>query len=108
VTAATTRLPQPLAATAVVTNDVPSRTPVVRLSEAAEGYARLLWRQGHQALVKAEHGIRPGAPTVWALDARRRQIGHGLPAHDSDYERPVPRPQDFPGRWGSVCLSNEP
>ena len=66
-TAATTRLPQPLAATATVVNDVPSRTLVVGLSQDAEGYAKLLWRQGHQALVKAqEAGWPTRVPTVWA------------------------------------------
>ena len=60
----TTRVPQPLAGIGVVTSDVPARTLVVRLSENAEGYARLLWRQGHQAFVAAQQsGWRTGAPT---------------------------------------------
>jgi len=67
VTAATTRLPQPLAATATVVNDLASRTLVVRLSEDAGGYERLLRRQGHLALGKAqEAGWPTGVPTVWA------------------------------------------
>jgi hypothetical protein len=67
VTAMTPRVPQPLAADGVVTNDVAARTLVVRLSERAEGYGRLLWREGHQALVKAEEsGWRSRVTTVWA------------------------------------------
>ena len=44
-------LPSPSAVDGVVSTDLAARTLVVRLSELAGGYARLLWRQGHQALV---------------------------------------------------------
>jgi hypothetical protein len=60
-------VPAPLAVDGVVANDVAARTLVVRLSENAEGYARLLWQQGHQALAQAkESGYRSKVPIVWA------------------------------------------
>jgi hypothetical protein len=63
----------------VVTNDAAARTLVVRLSERAEGYARLLWREGHRALMEAEaNGFRTGAPTLWASAPGSYQIAHGL------------------------------
>jgi hypothetical protein len=59
-------VPAPLAVDGVVANDVAARTLVVRLSENAEGYARLLWQQGYQALAQAEEsGYRSKVPTVW-------------------------------------------
>ena len=79
-TAATTRLPSHSAAVAVVTNDMPSRTLVVKLAETAEGYARLLWRQGHQALVKAEQSGWPtGVPTVWASAPGAWRVAFAVP-----------------------------
>ena len=81
---ATTRIPTPLIVDGAVTNDVPSRTLVVRLSESAGGYAQLLWREVHQALVKAqESGWRTSAPTLWGGALGNRQIVHGLPG---DYQ----------------------
>jgi hypothetical protein len=80
----TTRVPQLLAADAVVTNEVGTRTLVVRLSELAGGYARLLWRQAHLQLVAAEEsGFRTGAPPVWAHGAGQREIAHGLPGDNA-------------------------
>lgn len=48
------RLPQPLAITAAVTNDFPSRTLIVRLPETEVGYSRLLWREAFAAYRAAE------------------------------------------------------
>jgi hypothetical protein len=63
----TAGVPRPLAVDGVVANDAAVRTLVVRLSENAGGYARLLWRQGYGALVKAEEsGWHTGPPAVWA------------------------------------------
>src|SRR5215204_4898467 len=79
-TAATTRLPDPLAAVAVVTNEVPSRTLVVKLADTAEGYARLLWRQGHAQLVQAqEAGRSAGVPTVWASTPGAYRVAFAVP-----------------------------
>ena len=47
-------VPDPVAVEGVVFNDVGTRTLIVRLPDAANGYTRMLWRAGHQALVKAE------------------------------------------------------
>jgi hypothetical protein len=78
--AATTPLPQPLAADGVVFNDAAARTLYVRLSDYANGYTRLLWQQGWQALRQAEEsGFRLGAPTVWASTSSAYQVVHGLP-----------------------------
>jgi hypothetical protein len=47
---ATEKLPQPFAVDGVVTNDLPSRSLGVRLSETASGYERLWWKQAWQQL----------------------------------------------------------
>jgi hypothetical protein len=47
---ATERVPQPYAVTCAVSNDVVSRTLVVRLPETEVGYGRLLWREAYAAL----------------------------------------------------------
>jgi hypothetical protein len=52
----------------------------VRPAAGADGYAKLLWREGHAALVEAEgtYSMRgPGAP--WAGGAGRREIARGRP-----------------------------
>ena len=73
-------LPSPLAAIGVVENDAGSRTLTVRLSERAEGYARLLWRQSHQALVRGrEAGYRTDVPTVWASAPGAYRVAFALP-----------------------------
>jgi hypothetical protein len=59
VAAATERLPQPLAIHAPVTVDFANMTLVVRRPETAGGYERLLWREAHAALVKAEEAGWP-------------------------------------------------
>lgn len=78
---ATTKLPDPVAADGVVFNDPATRTLHVRLSEQANGYTRLLWQQGWQALRQAEQSgwRRSGVPDVWASTPTARQIVHGLP-----------------------------
>ena len=80
-TAATVPVPQPLAVDAVVFSDVGTRTLHVRLSDQANGYARLLWQQGWEALRQAEEsGWRNnGVPDVWASAPGAPRIVHGLP-----------------------------
>ena len=51
---ATEKLPQPLAVTAPVTVGFAGMALVVRRPDAAGGHEKLLWREAHQALVKAE------------------------------------------------------
>jgi hypothetical protein len=61
----------------------------VRVSENAEGYARLLWRQVHQALVKAaESGWRTGPPASRCLCRRLRTRGvKGSPCRNQTRRR---------------------
>lgn len=75
----TTRTPNPLAADGVVVKDADARALVVK--PATVGYAALLWREGHRALVEAEAAgnIRTSPPIVWGLDPRRREIARGRP-----------------------------
>ena len=77
----TTTLPDPVAVDGVVFNDVETRTLHVRLSDQANGYSRLLWAQGWQALRRAEEsGWRNnGVPDVWASAPGAYRIVHGLP-----------------------------
>jgi hypothetical protein len=73
-------VPSPVATDGVVFVDVATRTLVVRLPDAADGYTRRMWREGHAALVKAEQsGFRGGTPTVWAHTNQQRQVVYGLP-----------------------------
>ena len=77
---ATTPVPRPVAIDDVVTNDVVSRTLIVRRPETASGYGKLLWREAHQALVSAaESGWRTAHPYVWGGALGNRQIVHGQP-----------------------------
>jgi hypothetical protein len=70
------RLPQPYAITAAVSNDVLSRTLVVRLPETEVGYSRLLWREAFAAYSRAEEsGWSGGTAPLWAL----RWVLIGLP-----------------------------
>jgi hypothetical protein len=73
--------PDPLAADAIVANDPLERTLRVKPAETT-GYAALLWRQGHRALVNAEQSGRYGAPIVWAHGPGRREIARGQPGED--------------------------
>jgi hypothetical protein len=63
-------VPDPLAASGRVVNDPGERTLIVRPAES--GYAALLWRAGHRALVDAGEPdslaayMRNDAPAPWA------------------------------------------
>jgi hypothetical protein len=70
VAAATTPLPQPLAISAPVTVDFANMALIVRRPEAAGGSEKLLWREAHAALVKAEElGWPSGTRFVWGSSA---------------------------------------
>jgi len=74
------RLPQPLAITAPVVADFANMTLVVRRPEAAGGYERLLWREAHQALAKAEQAGWPrGTPFVYGSAPGNYQFVHAAP-----------------------------
>ena len=77
--AATTPLPQPSAISAPVTVDFANMALIVRRPDTAGGYERLLWREAHAALVKAEEVGWSGAPTVWGNAPSNRQFGHARP-----------------------------
>jgi hypothetical protein len=63
---ATERLPQPKAITAPVTVDFANMALIVRRPDAAGGSEKLLWREAHAALVKAEELGWPGRTRfVW-------------------------------------------
>jgi hypothetical protein len=80
VTAATVRLPQPVVIHAPVTSDPGARTLTVRRPESAGGYDKLLWREAHEAFVRAEEAGWPAWHRfVWGGDGRDRQIVHGSP-----------------------------
>ena len=53
---ATEKVPQPVIVDGVVDIDIAQRTLAVRRSELTNGYGRLLWREAHAALVRAEEG----------------------------------------------------
>jgi len=70
----------PLAIHAPVTNDVDARTLVVRRPENIGGYAKLMWRESHEALVRAEEAGWPlGYDFVWGGAFGDRQIVHAAP-----------------------------
>ena len=77
-------VPRPLAADGRVDHDPDTRTLIVRPARDANGYAQLLWREGHQALVQAEesYSITNDVPTPWANGAGRYQIARGRPGAD--------------------------
>jgi hypothetical protein len=70
-------LPRPLAADGRVDHDPDTRTLIVRPAADADGYAKLLWREGHAEMVKAEQ--RYGGPSVWADGGGKHQIARGHP-----------------------------
>ena len=81
-TAAT--LPSPLSCVGVVTVDSAERTLIVQMPDTAEGYARLLWRQGHQALLQSERtGFYGEAPTVYASAPGADSVGFALPGDNA-------------------------
>jgi membrane-associated phospholipid phosphatase len=72
VSVATTPIPQPYAISAAFTNDVLSRTLVVRLPETEVGYGRLLWREAYAAYAADEEsGWGRGPVYASALGAGR-------------------------------------
>jgi hypothetical protein len=74
------RLPQPHEATGVVSNDLSNRTLTVKLSDQANGYTRLLWREAFRALRSSEEGgWRNGHPTVWASTPNAFQVAYAQP-----------------------------
>jgi len=59
-------LPQPHQAVCVASNDLASRTVTVRLSDLANGYTKMLWREAWRVLRLAEEaGSVSLHPTVW-------------------------------------------
>jgi hypothetical protein len=77
---ATERLPQPYAVSAAVSNDVLSRTLVVRLPEKAGGYEKLLWRQAYQAYRAAEeNGWSGGTSPLWATALGADRLAYAMP-----------------------------
>jgi hypothetical protein len=108
---ATEKLPSPSIVGGVVFNDVAARTLVVRLSETASGYQKLLYQQAWQALRRAEEsGVR--RQTVWAHTPDANQVAfatpgdygmllfHFPPTRESAYPRLVGKP----GLTASVAL----
>jgi hypothetical protein len=79
-TMATTRLPQPAAVDCAVTNDPATRTLFMQLSERAGGYQKLLWREAHGALRRAEESGWGGNDSpVWAHAPGRDRIAYAVP-----------------------------
>jgi hypothetical protein len=72
-----TPVPQPLAVTGVVSNDLANRTLTVRLSDLEQGFPRLCWKASYAALRRSEesgwrtdsrlYGLVPTVPTGWPL-----------------------------------------
>ena len=80
VAAATTPLPQPLAISAPVTVDFANMALIVRRPDAAGGYEKLLWRQAHESLVKAEERGWPSSTRfVYGSAPGHYQFGHATP-----------------------------
>jgi hypothetical protein len=73
------RIPQPHEAVGVVSNDLANRTLIVKLSDQANGYTKLLWKEAFQALRLSEQvGWRDSAPTVWASTPDAYQVSHAV------------------------------
>ena len=74
------RLPQPLAISAPVVADFANMTLVVRRPETAGGYEKLLWREAHQDLVKAEEsGWAASTSYLWGSAPGNYQFAHAAP-----------------------------
>jgi hypothetical protein len=77
VAAARTPLPRPRAISAPVTVDVANMALIVRRPETAGGSEKLLWREAHAALVKAEESGWPrGTSYVWGSAPGNYQFVH--------------------------------
>jgi hypothetical protein len=105
-------VPSPLAADGVVAIDANTRELVVKPAET--GYAALLWREGHRALMHSEGTSRRGAPTVWAYDAGRNRLVYGIPEQDGTlrfrFARGEPAYQKLvgkPGLTATIVLDRE-
>jgi hypothetical protein len=80
VTAATVPVPQPYAVECAVSNDILSRTLVVRLPQTEVGYARLLWREAFQAYRAAEeNGWSIGTSPLWAGALGADRLAYAVP-----------------------------
>jgi hypothetical protein len=80
IAAATTRLPQPQAIHAPVTIDFANMALIVRRPENTGGYEKLLWRQAHEALVKAEELGWPASTSfVYGSAPGHYQFAHATP-----------------------------
>jgi hypothetical protein len=78
VTAETVRIPQPLNAVGVVSNDVGARQLSLRLSELESGHGQLLWRHAIYALVAAE-GSGGSHRAVWASAPGSDRVAFAVP-----------------------------
>ena len=68
------------AVAAPVTVDFANMTLIVRRPDAAGGYESLLWREAHQALVKAEERGWPSSTRfVWGSAPGNYQFAHAAP-----------------------------
>jgi hypothetical protein len=83
VQAATTPLPQPTAISAPVTIDYANMALIVRRPEAANGYQRLLWREAHGQLVRAnELGWPYGTRFIYGSAPGAYEFGYATPAEN--------------------------
>jgi hypothetical protein len=73
------RLPQPLSVTGRVTHDPVTRSLLAKPAEA--GLGSLIWRQGHEALMR-DDGSFGGPPAVYARVAGRGEVGRGEAVRD--------------------------
>jgi hypothetical protein len=79
----TVPVPSPLAIAAPVTNDVANMTLIVRRPEAAGGSEKLLWRESHQALARAEESGWPASTQfVWGSAPGNYQFGYATPGEN--------------------------
>ena len=76
-------LPRPLAADGVLSIDPDSKTLIVKPAPDADGYAKLLWRTGHAAMVKADQTRHGGSNTVWAHSPGHRQVAYATPGREA-------------------------
>ncbi len=75
------RIPAPVAINGVVTNDVATRTLIVRRPQSAiSGYEKLLWREAHGALTRAvDSGWLTADPFVWGGAFGTVRLSTGCP-----------------------------
>jgi hypothetical protein len=76
----TEKLPSPHAVDCAVSNDVLSRTLVVRLPQTEVGYSKLLWREAFAAYSRAEEsGWSGGGSPLWASALGADRIAYAMP-----------------------------